>query len=146
MNIRFHCPKEDCVAIIEYGPIESAADVINCPRCNAQHQLKVSDSIRTQQVVDQCAVCGGRELFIRKDFPQFLGLIIVVVAGIASLFAFRRHELLAWGILASAVVLDLVLYTVVRKLTVCYACRAEYRGGTLNPAHEGFDLATSEKY
>jgi len=31
-------------------------------------------------------------------------------------------------------------------VTVCYRCRAEYRGNAYNPGHAGFDLATSEKY
>ena len=35
---------------------------------------------------------------------------------------------------------------VIGKVTTCYACRAEYRKCNLNSAHEGFDLATSEKY
>jgi hypothetical protein len=146
MNVRFHCPEDNCVAIIEYGPIESSENVINCPRCNKELELKINESIIAEQTVDQCVVCSGRELFIKKDFPQFVGLIVVIAAGIAGLIAFRRDVLLAWAILASAVVIDLVLYAIVRKLTVCYACRAEYRGGTLNPSHEEFDLATSEKY
>jgi len=40
----------------------------------------------------------------------------------------------------------LFIYTALGRVTTCYACRAEYRRCPLNPAHEGFDLATSEKY
>ena len=38
------------------------------------------------------------------------------------------------------------IYLTVGKVTACYACRAEYCKCDINPVHEGFDLATAEKY
>lgn len=146
MQIRYNCPHDGCVAIIEYAPLEGAGESITCPRCGRTHPLKVTDSIRRHQSIDRCAVCGGSELFIRKDFPQRIGLTVVIVAGLASVYFLRTNFMLAYGILAAAVLVDLALYLVIGRVTTCYACRAEYRGGRLNPTHEGFDLATSEKY
>jgi len=85
-------------------------------------------------------------LFIRKDFPQRLGVAVVIVFGLAAIYYFSISVLIAWSILAAAVLIDLVIYAFLGKVTTCYACRAEYRKCPLNPAHEGFDLATSEKY
>ena len=102
--------------------------------------------MRREGVVDVCAVCGCRELFVRKDFPQRLGLAIVVIFGLAAIYFFRTSVLLAWGVLAAAVLVDLMIYAFLGRVTACYACRGEYRRCRLNPAHEGFDLATSEKY
>lgn len=102
--------------------------------------------MREEDVVDRCAVCGATELFIRKDFPQRLGLLIVVTFGAAALYYFRTSVLMGWSILAAAVVVDLTIYMFLGRVTACYACRAEYRKCRLNPVHEGFDLATSEKY
>ena len=146
MQIRYHCPNHDCVAIIEYEPLEEATDSVECPRCHRNHPLRVTEVMRQDRMVDQCAVCPCRELFIRKDFPQRIGLAVVLVAGIGSIVSFRSNVLLAYAILAGAVIVDLLLYAVIGKVTRCYACRAEYRKANLNPAHEGFDLATSEKY
>ncbi|NOT02509.1 MAG: hypothetical protein HOP29_18030 [Phycisphaerales bacterium] len=146
MQIRYHCPHDGCVAIIEYAPLEDAGDSITCPRCRHTQPLKLTESIRCGHSVDRCTVCGGTELFIRKDFPQRVGLAVVVVAGLASVYFLRTNFMLAYAILAAAVLVDLAFYLVIGKVTTCYACRAEYRGGRLNPAHEGFDLATSEKY
>lgn len=146
MQIRFHCPTEGCVAIIEYMPLESSGPTMTCPRCGTAHAIHLSDSIRNQHVVDHCAICRGTEMFVRKDFPQRLGLFIVVVFGLASIYFFRQSVLVAWAILATAVLIDVVIYAFIGKATTCYACRAEYRGNRLNPAHEGFDLATSEKH
>ncbi|MGB0716499.1 MAG: hypothetical protein ACPGXK_11505 [Phycisphaerae bacterium] len=146
MQIRFHCPKETCVALIEYEPLTACEGEIVCPRCSVPIEIKISDSIREDDMVDACPICNSRELFIRKDFPQVLGLMVVVVFGLISIYFFSTSLLLAWGVLASAVLIDLVIYAFVGKVTTCYACRAEFRKGKLNPAHELFDLATSEKY
>ncbi len=146
MQIRYHCPTDGCVAIIEYEPLEASGPTMECPRCRVSHPMRLSDSIRRDHLVDQCVVCGGKELFIRKDFPQRIGLAVVVVFGLAALYYFSISVLIAWSILAAAVLIDLLIYAFLGKVTTCYACRAEYRKCPLNPAHEGFDLATSEKY
>jgi len=146
MQIRYHCPTEGCVAIIEYEPLEGCGPTMTCPRCKVAHPMNISESLRREGRVDHCAVCGGTELFIRKDFPQRLGLAIVVIFGLVAIYCFTFSVLTAWTVLASAVALDLLIYAFLGKATTCYACRAEYRKCLLNPAHEGFDLATSEKY
>jgi hypothetical protein len=92
-------------------------------------------------------VCGGKEFFIRKDFPQRVGLAVVVVFGlIATIFYYQRSIVASFATLAAAVVIDALIYFFVGRVTVCYRCRAEYRNVAYNPDHEGFDLATSEKY
>lgn len=102
--------------------------------------------MRQENRVDRCAVCKGTEMFIRKDFPQRLGFAVVLVFGVAAIYAFTFSVLTGWTILAAAVVLDLLIYAFIGLATTCYSCRAEYRKCKPNPAHEGFDLATSEKY
>ncbi len=146
MQIRFHCPTDTCVAIIEYEPLENCGDTMECPRCHTKHHMHITDAMRNEQSLDQCAVCSGGELFVRKDFPQKIGFFIVVVFGIAAIYYFNTSVLTSWAILASAMLLDLAIYFFIGKVTTCYACRAEYRKCAPNDAHEGFDLATSEKY
>ena len=146
MQIRYHCPNDTCVAIIEYEPLEELTDPIECPRCHQQHPIGVSEEMRRHHRVDECAVCGRSELFVRKDFPQRLGVLIVVVFGLVAIYYFRVSVIKAWSVLVAAAVIDLVIYQLVGKVTMCYACRAEYRKCSLNPNHEGFDLATSDKY
>lgn len=146
MQIRFHCPTDTCVAIIEYEPLEESGPTMACPRCHKTHPIAVSDSIRERGVVDVCAVCGCQEFFIRKDFPQVLGMGIVVVFGLAAIYFFTISVVIAWAILASAVLIDVVVYLLTGTVTTCYNCRAGYRKYTPDPDHTGFDLATSEKY
>ena len=101
-----------------------------------------------KQPLESCPKCGCPDLFIRKDFPQKLGVTIVAVAGIAFLvLAANPHRFyVGLWILIFATALDAVLYLLVPKITVCYRCRAEFRDAPINPKHEGFELATAEKY
>jgi hypothetical protein len=96
----------------------------------------------------QCPNCGRKDLFIRKDFPQKLGLSIVIVAAVAFLVlaASRQRFYLGVLVLLVAMLFDAALYWFVPKITVCYKCRSEFRDRPVNPQHEGFELAVGEKY
>jgi hypothetical protein len=98
--------------------------------------------------LQQCPNCGCRDLFIRKDFPQKLGLAIVVVAALTFLVlaSSRQYFYLGVIVLIAAAVIDAALYWFVPKITVCYRCRAEFRDVPVNPEHEGYELAVGEKY
>lgn len=98
--------------------------------------------------LNACPKCGCRDLFVRKDFPQKTGLVVVVIAGVAFLaLAARRGTfyLGVWVLLAAAAV-DALLYWFVPRVTTCYRCRSDFRGVPLNPHHGPFELAVAEKY
>jgi hypothetical protein len=107
-----------------------------------------ASELRGTDVLTTCPACGCRDLFVRKDFPQRLGLGIVVVAAVAFLVLAANRATFYIGalVLVAAAGLDAVLYLMVRKITVCYRCGAEFRRAPLNPRHEGFELAVAEKY
>jgi len=105
----------------------------------------MSDMIQPLSV---CPRCGCREMFIRKDFPQKLGITIVILAAVAFLMlaSSRQRFYLGALVLLAAAAVDAVLYAIVPKITVCYRCRAEFRNAPLNPEHGGYELAIGEKY
>ncbi|MEK6799177.1 MAG: hypothetical protein AABZ12_09455 [Planctomycetota bacterium] len=146
MQICFHCPTNGCVALIEYEPLEECGPTMRCPRCKKDIPITVTDAVRARRSVDRCAVCGCSELFVRKDFPQGLGLAVVVLFGAAAVYCFTFSVVWAWAVLASAFLLDFLIYLLIGRVTTCYRCRAEFRKSNQNPEHEGFDLSTSEKY
>jgi hypothetical protein len=86
-------------------------------------------------------------LYIQKDFNRAVGIAIVVVGGLTSVFFLSRSEplfaMLSLGITAAV---DYFLYRLVGDVTVCYACHTIYRGFTKNPEHSTFDLKDLEKY
>jgi hypothetical protein len=100
------------------------------------------------QYLTTCPECGCRDLFVRKEFPQKVGLAIVVAAAVAFVALSVRRATMYLGVLVllGAFVVDAVLYLFVPRVTVCYRCRAEFGGVPINPEHEGFELAVGEKY
>ena len=85
---------------------------------------------------------------MRKNFPQKLGLFLVFAAAgtFLMLAASRTHFYLGATVLLAAAAIDAALYVFVRKITVCYRCRAEFKDRPINPQHQGFELAMGEKY
>ena len=107
-----------------------------------------NDSPATDSPLKNCPKCGCRDLFVRKDFPQKLGLAIVLMAAATFLVlaASRHWFFLGVIVLVGAVIVDAAVYLFVGRVTVCYRCRAEFRGLPISPEHHPFELATAEKY
>jgi DNA-directed RNA polymerase subunit RPC12/RpoP len=111
-----------------------------CARCGAVTTLEVPDALRTGGSIEACPACGGRNLYVQRDFNQKAGLA-VVVAG-AALAPFTPF----YSSLIVAAIVDAGLYALLPEITVCYRCQAHFRGFAKNPAHEAFDLHLAEQY
>ena len=154
-KMRFGCRDDRCPALIEYRPTGGGREQFACPRCGRQYELPDTDAGEAGitrcagvlgGVLTQCVMCHGEELFIRKAFPQKTGLFIVVVAALTSILFLKSNPAIAYGVLAAAVLIDLLIYLMTGVVTVCYRCRTEYWGQARNENHNWFDLASSEKY
>ncbi|MGC4006234.1 MAG: hypothetical protein QM811_25205 [Pirellulales bacterium] len=142
MNVTFACPKCEEPARIEIPP--DAHDYA-CPHCAA------TVAVPTDAVVDgklaRCVVCPGRDLFVRKDFPQRLGVGIVVVGFVASSIPWALgYPIWTYVILFATALLDVLLFLFVPECLMCYRCGAIYRGAPGQAGHEAFDLETHEKH
>jgi hypothetical protein len=97
--------------------------------------------------VQRCLVCPSTDLFVRKDFPQRLGVLIVAVGIIGSSIAWYHADLLwTFGILFATALIDVLLYTFVGDALMCYRCQAQYRGVDEMDAHGMVDLETHERH
>lgn len=144
IRIRFRC--NACSRRVT-RPWSSEADQLACPHCGTPRPLTVSEALRVRRQVDLCPVCGGTELYYRKDFPQKPGSLVIAAAAVASFyFLYRRQMLLAWSVPLAALLIDALLYFVVPFATCCYRCGAEFVGARRHPDHRPFDLAAAEKY
>ena len=142
MNVTYVCPKCQCTA---RQPFTSAAPAITCPHCG-QTLEPPAGSVQGERLV-HCLVCPSQDLFVRKDFPQRLGVALVAIGIVGSSIAWSYANL-AWtfGILFATALADFALYWAVGDALMCYRCGAIYRGVADMDAHGPFDLETREKH
>ena len=141
MNVLARCPKCDASLPVDAADAPAA---IKCGRCGREIPLHISQAVRDDRAVDRCPVCDGADFYIRKDFDPKLGLGVVIVGAlISAAFYWFGRDLIAYGILASAALIDLVVYGRLKDVTVCYRCHSEFRGryARTTPA---FDLHTAD--
>lgn len=95
----------------------------------------------------RCPVCGCRELFSRKDFPQVTGFAVVVLAAVLAMVMFGMRQVwMGLAVLAAVVLIDAVIFLFAGRCLVCYRCRSEFRDIPIGKDHRGWELATGEKY
>jgi DNA-directed RNA polymerase subunit RPC12/RpoP len=142
VNVTYACPT--CLANLES---DFAVDTgsLACPRCGSV--LTVPEDAVAGTRVQRCLVCPSTDLFVRKDFPQYLGVSIVAVGIVGSSIAWYYTNILwTFGILFLTALADLLLYTLVGDALMCYRCHAQYRGVDEMDSHGAFDLETHERY
>ncbi len=106
--------------------------------------LTISAAVSSDQAVDACPVCAGGDFYSRKDFDPKVGLAFVIAgAAISAVFYWFGMDLVAYGILGGAALIDLFVYGRLKDLTVCYRCHTEFRGGYTRTA-SAFDLHTAD--
>ena len=140
-QIRFACPHCEQTDLQSLGAQETT---LGCAHCQAEWAIP-SGAIKDGRVL-RCVVCPSQELFLRKDFPQRLGLTIVVAGFTVSCITWYYHQvLLTFLVLFAAALVDVILYTLVSNVLTCYRCHAEYRG-TQESDHVEFNLEVHERH
>ena len=141
--IHFKC--RSCEGDVPVRPERTV--LVRCPHCNDEAEVFINDSLVEHRIVTVCVSCGHDTFYVQKDFNRKVGLGIVGVGIAASIYFFAQGQpLYAMGSLGLTAFIDFFLHSIVRDVTVCYACHAVYRGFNRNPDHEAFDLKKLEKY
>ena len=155
MRVTYACPA--CAATVSIAAAESQG-TLACPRCAATVEVP-ADAIgwsgpggeptepgQGEPRLRRCLVCPGTELFARKDFPQRLGVGIVVAGLAASCITWAWRLLVpTFAILFGTALVDVVLYLLMPECLTCYRCGARYAGAGAG-GFGGFDLETHEKH
>jgi DNA-directed RNA polymerase subunit RPC12/RpoP len=142
LEIVAKCPT--CDASLPVSAAENPAG-IKCGKCGRDIPLSISEPLRSDSGVDRCPVCSGADFYIRKDFDPKVGLAVVIIGAlISATFYWFGRDLMAYGILASAALIDLVVYGRLKDVTVCYRCHSEFRGAYVRKA-PAFDLHTADE-
>jgi len=142
MNVTYTCPK--CEQL-NRNDVDASTVALRCEACG--QNLQIPPGAVEDHRVRRCLVCPSTDLFVRKDFPQRLGVAIVVVGFVASSVAwYGYHMYLTFGILFATALVDVLLYALVGEGLMCYRCGAMYRGFDNIEEHGAFDLEIHERH
>jgi len=112
--------------------LTQAEETLVCAQCSHTISAKLSKGMQSGGKVDRCVVCGRIRFYVQKDFNPRLGLLIFAIGVI---FSYHTYGLT----LLIATLIDFILYKTLKPVTICYHCRAIYRGFEEDPTHRGFD-------
>jgi hypothetical protein len=142
MHVLFRCPSCENPRRAQVTPQTGA---ITCDGCHWTRAIHASEP--EENFARQCLVCGCRDLWRQKDFPQRVGVAVVALAALVSTIAFARYmPLTALGVLLAAALGDMLLFWLMPDVLVCYRCHARYRDTALPEDHPRFNLETAERY
>ena len=143
MKLTFVCP--DCGSRLPVAAAD-APDAVACGRCRRTITLAVSEKLRADAEVDRCPVCEGGEFYVRKDFNPQLGLTVIVVGALVSAgFYWYGMDLVAYGVLGAAALLDLVVYGRLKDLTRSAIAATRSSAGRTGRTAPFFDLHTADE-
>jgi hypothetical protein len=142
MNVTYNCP--NCHRTTRAQFTAESHDIA-CTHC--QQQITVPEAAVIGRQINRCLICPSKELFARKDFPQRLGVALVIIGFVGSSIAWFNYQVLwSFAILFATALIDLVLYIVMGESLTCYRCHAQYRGVEEIERHGGFNLETHERH
>ena len=142
MRARFYCPS--CLAEREHGPADSGE--YRCEKCGEAYSANF-EGVAPAGPLERCAFCGNRAFFLQKDFDQRLGCLFIALSLGAALFVGWRFGWIWFTpVLLATVLVDWVVASRIRPVTICYRCDAEYRDLPLNVRHRGYDPHVAERY
>lgn len=142
MNVTFPCPKCEAANRTE---VADDARSISCTHCG--QELLVPPGAIDGGKVTHCLACPSVDLFVRKDFPQRLGVALVTIGLVGSCIAWAYgHVLWTFAVLFATALVDVLLYAIVPNALMCYRCGAMYRGVQNMEEHGSFNLETHERH
>jgi hypothetical protein len=142
MNLTFACPQCEQSARTD---LPADASELTCSHC--QTTISIPPRAFVNGELTRCLVCPSRDIYLRKDFPQRLGVLIVVAGFAASsvTWAYSR-PIWTFAILFATALVDVVLYLLMPNAVACYHCGAVYRRLPHSDRYTGFDLETHERH
>ena len=142
MNVTFCCAQCDQSSRLDVTDDQTHLD---CPHCGST--VRFPPSAWEAGRLHRCLICPSTDLYVRKDFPQRLGVALVVTGILGSSIAwYYQHVFFTFAILFATALIDVVLFFLVGNALMCYRCFAQYRGLEHMEEHGPFDLETHERY
>jgi hypothetical protein len=113
-----------------------------CPGCRGAIELYPGTGFESGGPIGRCAACASEALYLAKDFNKNVGPVIIALGCVG----FFWGAVAGVATLAALTIADRVVYRLRPEVTVCYACKAVYRGIRPNPAHHPYELTYDETF
>jgi hypothetical protein len=141
ISAKCECP--ECNNTLE-APDFARATSADCP-CG-WHSSISPEAIAEGKLI-RCPICGTEEMYVQKDFPERVGVLVVVAAVVLATIAWAYYSpLWTFGILFLFGVADWIFFRTRPEVTICYRCLSQFRGVRENEAHRAFDLGVNERF
>jgi hypothetical protein len=127
-------------------PANDPPKTVACKACAASLRVDFHKHFGPQARLDGCPACGYHTLYAQKDVNAKLGVLLVVVVFAALLLSGLSLPWMIGWLVAFALLDWLLLRLLVRRVLICYRCKAQYRGFPPGPSVRAFDLATWEAH
>src|SRR5215471_15285311 len=142
MRIVFLCP---ACRQPQRSNVAAGTTSLACDACRTNIPLSAGDL--HEGAPRRCLLCGCDDLWRQKDFPQRIGVTMVALGAILSTIAWAYHmPATALGVLLAFALVDLLLFTFMKDVLVCYRCSARYGDVEFRDDHPRFNLETAERY
>jgi hypothetical protein len=127
-------------------PARDPPKTIVCTGCGTSLRLDFHKHFGPQALLDGCPACDYHTLYAQKDVNARLGVLLVLVVFAALLFSGLPLPWMIGALVVFALLDWLLLRLVVRRVLICYRCKAQFRGFPPGPTVRAFDLATFEAH
>jgi hypothetical protein len=142
LRARRYCPS--CLRARDHTEQDSGG--FSCGKCGAGYSARF-ERVAPAGPIERCAFCGNRAFFLQKDFDQRLGCLFIVLSlGMALFVGWKAGWIWFTPVLLASVLVDWIVASRIRTVTICYRCDAEYRDLPLNARHRGYDPHVAERY
>ncbi len=128
------------------SPPRELPEQVSCRNCDATIPVSLRAHVDQQGQLDGCPACEYHTLCIQKDVNPRLGVILIAVTYAALLFSGLSIPQTIAALIAVTLLDWLILRALVRRLLICYRCKAQYRGFPPGARCRPFDLATWEAH
>lgn len=142
MHVTFRCPQcEQTVA----ANLDDDSSKVACPNCELATDSPAG--ALEEGRLARCLICPSKELFVRKNFPQRLGVTLVVLGfAISCITWYFKYVIATFAVLFATAGIDVLLYLFMGEVLECYRCHAQYTGVDGMEDHQAFDLEVHERH
>ncbi len=116
MTVTLTCPS--CESAIDVLPTLDAHHA-ECDICQEQVPVTFNEN-HMQGVLKECPCCQRRDFYKQRDFNRKIGVILFVIAAIASIWTYGISLIALW-------LVDFFLFQKLPSIAICYKCQSIFR-------------------